>query len=235
MSNEELLVTTIATVKRIKIITGWPVPELTEDRNILYEQLMKFFAENYDTLNAEEIAYAMRNATHTIENWGKDINLKLIGKALDAYLATRMEISALEEQKQPITDETHLLHAGRVSWAPNCEAYYQDYLTGTFNIALWPHELYNEFVFHKMMAEDVCEDFYDSAKTQTIGKLAGEKNMAQMRLDKDYAQQVQEKITMCMGQKPEYFKELAKRMAVLKLFEKAKTNGLKNLFIPAEE
>jgi hypothetical protein len=85
-------------VKRVKVITGWAIPELQEDRLILYSEMAIHFKEKWSTYNAEEVIYAIRN--YSGENYGKDINLKLIDEAMDKYASIRAEISRKEEQEK---------------------------------------------------------------------------------------------------------------------------------------
>ena len=109
LSETEQRAHSIALLLKIKVVTGWPVPEAEENQNILAEQLKLYLIENWPNYNVDEIMYAMRGYATVLNNWGKDMNLTLIGAAMSEYEKERSDITKLEESKAMKPMETNLL------------------------------------------------------------------------------------------------------------------------------
>jgi hypothetical protein len=228
LSETEQYAHSIALLLKIKVVTGWPVPEAEENQNILAEQLKLYLIENWANYNVDEIMYAMRSYATVLNNWGKDMNLTLIGAAMAEYEKERSDITKLEESKAMKPMQTNLL-AQEADWKGLCEAYFQDYLSGKFIFNIMPYQLYDEFVRCNMMAADTCEDFLSDAKKMLIKQLkidlaeAGsdhEKTELQERLREIEANENELKII-----------QQAKKLAVKFLYKTAKERGFKNLFV----
>lgn len=207
---------------KINVVTGWPVPDSKEERNILTEQLKLYLVENWPLYNVDEIMYAIRSYATVINNWGKNMNLSLIGAAMVEYEKERSEISKLEESKAMKPQETNLLTMP-ADWKELCEDRYQQFLTGNYNVDLWPWQLYDEFVKCGWMAEDVYEDYLKPAYRKIIALEWGN--------DKEWesVEEVKRK-----GVKQTRVIEMAKRFSVVYLYSQAKKQGLKNLFVKCQ-
>lgn len=212
---------------KINVVTGWPVPDSNETQNILAEQLKLYLIENWPLYNVEEIMYAMRSYATVIENWGKNMNLSLIGKAMTDYENERADISKLEESKSREPQSTNLIEM-KADWKPLYEIYYQDYLKGKFNIRVMPWEIYNAAVECGNMAEDAFEEWIDLAQAKIIAWLMIEKNEAASENEKHDLSERIRKIES--GELTFKVTEMAKKLAVELLYKTAKEKGYKKLF-----
>jgi hypothetical protein len=104
MGADDLIAHCISLVKRVNVITGWTIPELQEDRMLLYKELSQHLIESWGMYNPDEIAYSVRFYGAQIESWGKNINLKLLDSCISLYAAKRKELSQMEEQKAEIKE-----------------------------------------------------------------------------------------------------------------------------------
>ena len=82
----------------INVITGWKILDDEKLQEILDKQFELFLIENFKTLNKAEILFAFRKYGHTVENWGKSLNLVLIGNVLRQYETQRGLVSEYEER-----------------------------------------------------------------------------------------------------------------------------------------
>jgi hypothetical protein len=219
----------IALLLKINVVTGWPVPESDEETNILAEQLKLYLVENWENYNVDEIMYAIRGYATVLNNWGKNMNLSLIGKALSDYEHERSDVSAMEATQQPLT--TNLLTM-QADWKELCEMYYQDYLNNKFHLTVMPYQLYDEFVSCKMMAEDAYEDYLEESQTNICMALKIE--IAE-NINENAKHQIQQSIDKIMNGEDE-FKVInyAKKLAVQFLYKTAKEIGFINLFIKCQ-
>lgn len=101
MSPVKLLPTGKALLIKIAIITGWQNPE-GPSLNVLVTQFVSKLAESYSNVNTDEVEYAFRTYGSAVKDWGKLVNLSLIDEVMAPYLASRREVSAKEEQKNPV-------------------------------------------------------------------------------------------------------------------------------------
>lgn len=217
----------IALLLKINVVTGWPVPDSNEAQNILAEQLKLYLVENWPLYNVEEIMYAMRSYATVIENWGKNMNLSLIGKAMSDYEDEREDISKLEESKSREPQTNNLIEM-QADWKELCELYYQDYLKGEFKINIMPYQLYDEFVRCEMMAPDTYEDWVDLAIERLAKKLDEMKAAAITEVEKREYEETVKKVEA--GQHNYKVEQLAKKLSVELLYYKAKKKGFKQLF-----
>lgn len=213
---------------KINVVTGWPVPESDESQNILAEQLKLYLIENWPLYNVDEIMYAMRSYAVSLNNWGKNMNLTLIGAAMVEYEKERSDISAFEESKANKPQEYNLLTMP-ADWKELCEAYYQDYLNNRFVFSNMPWQLYDEFVKCNMMDVEVFEDFFKVAKTMLEHQLRFEISEAGSEKEQDDLRQKLNAIQH--GQNDWKITQQAKKLAVEFLYKTAKEQGFKNLFV----
>lgn len=226
LSDVEQQAHSLALLVKINVVTGWPTPESKEERNILSEQLKLYLIENWSLFNVEEIMYAMRSYATSMNNWGKNINLSLIGTALVAYENERSDISKLEESKKP---QTNNLIEMKGDWKGFCETYYQDYLSGKFNFTLMPYCLYDEFVRSDMMAADSYEDWINEAKRRVLISL---KSFKESSLSENEKHEYEQKIIRVESGEDEFkVIEMAKKLAVQFLYSVAKKMNKKSLFV----
>jgi hypothetical protein len=100
LSKNDLFTQSKALLLKIHVITGWTLPT-GEILNILIDQFRKKLAEDYPSLNAEEVEYAFRHSGTSVEDFGKEFNLNLIDKVLWPYEIKRRRLSEEEERMQP--------------------------------------------------------------------------------------------------------------------------------------
>jgi len=82
---------------RIHVITGWTIP-VNEMMQLFIDEFRNLLLQEYEDVKFEEIIFAFRKYKHLVEDWGKEMNLKLIGKVLDAYMEDRYDAGLLEER-----------------------------------------------------------------------------------------------------------------------------------------
>jgi len=233
--DETMLVATVqAIILRIKVITGWPIPELEEERNILYAELTKHFREAWPTLNAEEVMYAIRSYTGVVKNWGKDINLALIDEALAKYYQHRQQVSLLEEQAAVKRDAPQLPPA-EADWKEMCEACYQEFLTGKYNLSLWPWQMYDEFVKCDMMEAEFYLNAQEAAEIHLLSKHRGQIVKEELTGSQVSVRELQAKIEAINSKQSIEVINLAKKMAVRYLYQQAKKQKIDHLFVKTEE
>lgn len=82
---------------RIHVITGWTIP-VDEMMQIFIDELRSLLLQEYEDISFDEIIFAFRRYSHVVEDWGKEMNLKLISKVLEAYMEDRYDVGLLEER-----------------------------------------------------------------------------------------------------------------------------------------
>lgn len=82
---------------RIHVITGWTIP-IQEMMDVFIYEFRTLLLQEYADLNFEEILFGFRKYKHIVEDWGKEMNLKIIGTILDAYGEDRYDAGLLEER-----------------------------------------------------------------------------------------------------------------------------------------
>lgn len=95
MNPEEIKLSSYSLIIKMNIITGW---------NILDKNLLEIFAEqfslklqeSYSFLNQNEIEYAFRNFSQV--DWGKNFNLNALDEVLRHYLTLRRELHQFEKE-----------------------------------------------------------------------------------------------------------------------------------------
>ncbi len=213
----------------IHVITGWLMPDNEAHKQVLYNQLEKKLMEDYSSLNMEEVEYAFRQNGTGIEDWGKVFNLNMLDKVLQPYLQKRAQVREFTDKQRH--HELSALPPSPTDWKELCELYYQRYLSGTYNLLLWPEQLYDEFVNCQMMDKDVFRDFMDKAERALFLKYQEEIVEANMRGDKRSVAAMQNKIADLAGDDNYLVIALAKKLSVKYLYSEAKQKGIKNLFI----
>lgn len=170
----------------------------------------------------------MRSYATVLNNWGKNMNLSLIGAAMVEYEKERSDVSKLEESKA-IKPQTENLLTMPADWKELCEMYYQDYLNNRFVFNVMPWQLYDEFVKCKMMAEDMFEDFFKDAYTMLVHQLQSEITEVFSENEKE---ELRLKLkTTISGENETKVEQQAKKLAVEFLYKTAKGKGFKNLFV----
>lgn len=95
------------TLLRIHVITGWTIP-VGEMMGILVDEFRTKLLQEYEDVNFDEILFAFRKYNGLVNDWGKEMNLKLISTVLDAYMEDRYDVGLLEEHIK-MNDSTPLL------------------------------------------------------------------------------------------------------------------------------
>lgn len=202
-------------IYKITVLTGWKLPAESIYTDELTRQFVCKIKEDYQHLNTDEVQLAFRKYGATVEDWGNAFNLSLIVKVLDQYAKEKAHVADFVERKAvEYKPETR-----QADWKELCELNYQQFLTGTYHIELWPWQLYDEFVNCNMMASDVYEDFLKPAYYLLISKPCS--NAAENSMRQEIKEQCGKHSAVI---------EMAKRMAVELLYQTAKDNGFKNLF-----
>lgn len=98
MDTGELRVCAYGLLIKIKVVTGWSLPE-EEFLDVLVDQFEKKLTESYRDVNVEEMEYAVRTYGTVVKDWGKLMNLSLIDDVMIPYLTKRVELSQIEESK----------------------------------------------------------------------------------------------------------------------------------------
>lgn len=125
-----------ALLVKINAITGWSLPPDSETVNIILDQFQKLMVEEYGELNTDEIEHAFRSRCHTVEDWGKNMNLGLINKILKPYLKERYYISDMEEKLNK-TDDGYTAEASKNWYREQIEKGYQGYLASDSVNVYW--------------------------------------------------------------------------------------------------
>lgn len=207
------------------------MPDSKEERNILAEQLKLYLIENWPLYNVDEIMYAMRSYATVLNNWGKNMNLSLIGAAMVEYEKERSDVSKLEESKAMKPQETNLLTMP-ADWKELCEMYYQDYLNNRFVFSVMPWQLYDEFVKCDMMDADAFEDWINKSRKFLESKLKLELFTALSENERNDLNEHLHKLEN--GENEIKVEQQAKKLAVQFLYKTAQEKGFKNLFVKCQ-
>lgn len=207
------LKSTIATLMvSISIITGWKIPDDEYYMNELLEQTILKAKESYGSLNPEEIKFAFRQNT-AIKEWGKPFNLILLDEVLQPYLRQRASINSLVSMKQ--VSEKQLTYNTESDWRELCELNYQQFLTGKYNIDIWPWQMYDEFVKQGMIEDGVHLERLERAYKRLLITLEDAELIFEIKRT---------------GVTHRKVDETAKRLVVEYLYSEAKKMNLKQLF-----
>lgn len=200
---------------KISTITGWKIPDEKMYEDALIEQMILKIKEDYYFLNVDEILHAFRKYGTVIKDWGKAFNLSLVDQVLIPYLNFKRDVNQFAERIriENMTEEK------KANWKILCEENYEQFLTGKYNIELWPWQMYDEFVKGKMMAADVYEDHLNAAYYFLITKPAAN------NAEKDFIIEVKKQ-----DKSHHRVIEMAKRFAVKILYSHAMRLNYKNLF-----
>lgn len=101
MSETDLSKWIKALILKIHVITGWVIPA-NEMLSIFLDQVRKKVAEVWHVLNPDEIEFVFRNASGTVNDWGKNMNIYLLDEVLSPYIEKKRiaEIIAKREFDQ---------------------------------------------------------------------------------------------------------------------------------------
>lgn len=128
MSAAELNAWTPILLVKIHVISGWTLPS-GDMYTIIEDQFRKLLTEEYFELNPDEIEYAFRSRSETVEDWGKNMNLGLINRILKPYLRDRYYISDMEAKIKQ-TDDGYTAEASLNWYREQIEKNYQHFLAG---------------------------------------------------------------------------------------------------------
>ena len=85
---------------RIARITGWVLPKMDDQLDVMVDLFQKKLILSYPTFNPDEIEYAFLTQGTTIKDWGKEMNISLIDEVMIPFADKRFEASRVEEQKK---------------------------------------------------------------------------------------------------------------------------------------
>lgn len=225
---------------RLHIITGVHLPTDEALLNVLQSELGKALEENpkYNSLNFEEIEHAFRmnaagNLGERVKHWNNTLNLEYFGQVVERYMEKREEVRHkviyLELPKRVNTD------AGILDWRQSAEICYQEFLTGKYNLQLWPWQVYDEVVTVGWMEAAAWMDYVKAATKLITDRMNGEKVAAEIAGQAGLVSELEKKIAAISApQIQEKIIYTAKLLAVEKLFGLAKAREYKNLFKPCE-
>lgn len=220
----ELLTEVQLLLFKLSVITGWKLPEDESYLTVLVDQFVKKIKEDYSVLNTEEVEHAFRKNTQ-VKDWGKAFNLSLIDQVLIPYINQRREIKEFVER----LPQTERLLPMQADWKELCEMNYQQYLTGNYNVDLWPWQMYDEFVKCGMMEESVFEDYKSKSKKLLESKIRLNIFMSTSAKEKNEYQQHLLKLED--GEYDYRIDQDAKKKAIEVLYQTAKENNYTQLFI----
>lgn len=104
------------------------MPSDKESVIVLRDEFRKLLKEQYGEMNTDEIEFAFRERSHTVEDWGKNMNLGLINRILKPYLYDRQDISQAEAGMKK--DDTYTQEASINWWREQIQLSYNQYLKG---------------------------------------------------------------------------------------------------------
>lgn len=210
-----------AILRRVFILVGirannLPSPEETQI-------LTAFIFKKYASLTLEEIQLAFEKAVAgelELEDVScyENFTCEYFGRIMAAYKKWAAQ-KFNENQMYLVKPQENNLLTMQADWKELCELNYQQFLTGNYNIDLWPWQMYDEFVKCGMMEENVFEDFLNKSYKSLISK--------------DYeTQKEKEKLFEIKTGFLNHHAvvEGAKRLAVKLLYYTARDKGLNNLF-----
>ena len=85
---------------RIARITGWVLPKMDEQLDVMVDLFQKKLILSYPTFNPDEVEYAFLTQGTTIKDWGKEMNIALIDEVMIPFTERRYEASRIEEQQK---------------------------------------------------------------------------------------------------------------------------------------
>ncbi len=222
-------------VKRIHVITGWAIPELEEDRHILFSEMYNHLVETWPSFNAEEIAYSVRTYGPEIENWGKNINLVLLDKCIGKYYThERQEASKREEQKK--VPETHRI-APPFDWRECAETNYQLFLANKLKLELLPAEILGELEKSELVPPGLDKGMLPHAEKKVFAQFRAKEAAIIAGKDNANRNQLNAEFDRFIEQGAQYYAvvALSKKLAVIKYFHFAAKQGCKNIFVKVVE
>ena len=233
MDHAALLYNTAKVIKSICVITGWILPADEEYVKELATELTKMLMEDYRDMNFPEIRYSFRKYGTVIKDWGRSMNLALIREVLDTYLTERNELSMVEQKMAdkalPIPSVTN------IDWGYIIEQEYQSFLSGRYNIHLWPNGMYDHCVECGFIHPDAFTGFIEQAQMNLADKLAHLKGEAIIAKRSGLAAEIQKSFEDIISDEDHSeVTRLAKKLAIELLFKQAKESNYRNLFIPAQ-
>lgn len=125
-----------------------------------------------------------------------------------------------ENQMYLVKPQTTNLLTMPADWKELCEINYQQFLSGKYNIDLWPWQMYDECVKAKYIEKNAYEDYLGGAIFYVKSWVPEDQYQLKLRSE-----------ILKEGKKNFMIIEKAKRLAVHALFETAKEKKYTHLFI----
>src|SRR6478735_10970334 len=161
-----------AVLRRVMLLVGLrannlPSPEETQI-------LTAFIYKKYSGLTLNEIQLAFEKAVagelECEANCYENFSCSYFGQIMSAYKKWASQ-KFNENQMYVVKPQTENLLTMPADWKELCEMNYQQYLTGKYNVDLWPWQMYDEFVKCGMMEESVFEDYKSKSKKLLESKI----------------------------------------------------------------
>lgn len=210
----ELITEVQLLIYKISVITGWKVPESQDFLTVLVEQFFKKIREDFAHLNSEEVEHAFRQNTQ-VKDWGKSFNLALVDEVLIPYMAKRREIKEFVER---LPKQEKLLPM-QADWKELVDLNYQQFLTGTYKMEVWPWQMYDECVKAGYIESAAYEDFLGRAL-----------NLIKLTTPENNQQAEKRKEIINAGINHPQVIEMAKRLSIKLLYITAKNKNYTHLF-----
>jgi hypothetical protein len=180
MLNSELLTACTALLFRIQAVTGWKVPDSELFENVLISEMCEFLKEGYSDMNLDEVAFAIRNYSSSVKEWGKNLNLVIIGECLNAYLKERRDVSEAERREVEKSKHTAEIENKPITanWSEVWEYLKEQAKKGRLEFLIIPEPIYGWLLENEMLelsVEDKKDAFLKAAekyKSELMGKLA---------------------------------------------------------------
>lgn len=208
-------------LRRVMMLVGLRAANLPSREET--QILRAFIYKKFGGFTLEEIQLAFEKAVagelECEANCYENFSAQYFGQIMSAYKKWASQKFNENQMYLVKPKETNLIIMP-ADWKELCEINYQKFLSGSYNIFLWPHQLYDEFVRCQMMAEDVYEDYLKPAYCVLIARDCS------TNAEKDLLFDIQRK-----GVKHTRVIELAKRLSVEYLYKHASKKGYKNLFV----
>ncbi len=183
--------------------------------------LLQFIYKKFGGLTLAEIQIAFEKAVAgeleiDTANCFENFSCEYFGKIMTAY--KKWAVQKYNENQMYVVKPTNLLPMSS-DWKELCEINYQQFLTGKYNIELWPWQMYDEFVRCSMIDENVYEDYLIAAYKMIISK------DFETNADRERMVEIKKQFL----NHPQVI-EMAKRLAVEVLYRTAKKLSFEHLF-----
>lgn len=210
-----------AVLRRVMLLVGirannLPSPEETQI-------LTAFIYKKYSGLTLNEIQLAFEKAVagelECEANCYENFSCSYFGQIMSAYKKWASQ-KFNENQMYVVKPQTENLLTMPADWKELCEMNYQQYLTGKYNVELWPWEIYDECVKANYISENAYEDYL----------IAGYKILLSKDAETNAQREKMFEIKKQFLKHPQVI-DMAKRLAVEVLYKTAQKVNYTHLFI----